>query len=312
MYFCHLNDKLFMSLVVDNLTKVFGSQVAVNHISFTARPGEILGFLGPNGAGKSTTMKMICGYHTPTSGTVVVSGYDIVNDKISAQKEIGYLPESNPLYLDMYVREYLDFVADIHQIKNKKNRISDLIEQTGLEKEQHKLIGQLSKGYKQRVGLAQALIHDPSVLIMDEPTSGLDMNQLVDIRTLIKNLGKEKTLMFSSHIMQEVQALCDRVIIINDGNLVADDPIQKLKEEIDENYELLLKFEGGVDDQKLLQIEGVTEVNRQGEHVIVRYSKKMDLRPAIFRFCAAHEWVLIEMKLQDDSIENIFHKITSK
>ena len=211
-----------MSVKVSGITKVFGTQKTVNDLSFEAKPGEILEFLGPNGAGKTTTMKMICCYIQPSEGTAEVDGYDIMASPLSVRKRIGYLPEHNPLYEEMYVKEFLQFVASIHKIDNKLARINDVIEMTGLGTEQTKIIGTLSKGYRQRVGLAQAIMHDPSVLILDEPTSGLDMNQLVEIRSLIKNLGKEKTVIFSSHIMQEVQALCDRVIIINNGILVSD------------------------------------------------------------------------------------------
>jgi len=214
-----------MSVIVSNLTKTFGTQNAVNDLSFEAKPGEILGFLGPNGAGKSTTMKMVTTYLQPTSGTATVCGHDIVESDMDVRRHIGYLPEHNPLYKDMYIKEYLEFVARIHKVDNTKSRIDELIEITGLQKEQHKLISSISKGYRQRVGLAQALLHDPEVIILDEPTSGLDMNQLIEIRALIKKLGETKTVIFSTHIMQEVQALCDRVIIINEGQLVADDPI---------------------------------------------------------------------------------------
>jgi len=214
-----------MSLSLKSLTKEYGAQKAVDELSFDVSGGTIMGFLGPNGAGKSTTMKMVSCYISPTSGTAEVCGYDIHKNPLQVRKHIGYLPEHNPLYLDMYVREYLQFVAGIHKLDNKKKRAAEMIEMTGLGKEQHKLIGALSKGYRQRVGLAQAMIHNPDVLILDEPTSGLDMNQLVDIRNLIKTLGQEKTVILSTHIMQEVQAMCDRVIIINNGKKVADDPI---------------------------------------------------------------------------------------
>ena len=212
-----------MSVSVKGLTKNYGAQIAVNNISFDAQPGSVLGFLGPNGAGKSTTMRMLTGYLPNATGRLEICGFDMESQALEAKMHIGYLPENNPLYPEMYVKEFLDFVADIHHIRNKKARIEEVISLTGLGSEQHKKIAQLSKGYKQRVGLAQAILHDPQVLILDEPTSGLDPNQLIEIRSLIKELGKTKTVILSTHIMQEVEAICDRVIIINKGQIVADD-----------------------------------------------------------------------------------------
>lgn len=217
-----------MSIKVSQLNKFFGSQHAVNNISFASDKGCVLGFLGPNGAGKSTTMKILSGYLSQHSGKVEICGIDMIENSFKAKQHIGYLPENNPLYTEMYVKEYLSFVADIHQIENKKERVNQVIKLTGLEPEQNKLIGQLSKGYRQRVGLAQAIIHEPSVLILDEPTSGLDPNQLIEIRSLIKELGKTKTVILSTHIMQEVEAICDKVIIINKGKIVANDSIENL------------------------------------------------------------------------------------
>lgn len=219
-----------MSISVTNLTKVYGSQKAVDAISFNAEPGKILGFLGPNGAGKSTTMKMLTCFIPQTSGEATVSGYNISNQTLEVRQNIGYLPENNPLYQDLYVKESLGFTADVHKISNKKKRIDEVIGMVGLGNEQHKKIGQLSKGYRQRVGLAQAILHDPKVLILDEPTSGLDPNQLIDIRKLISELGKDKTVVLSTHIMQEVEAVCNQVIIINKGRIVADDSLQQLRE----------------------------------------------------------------------------------
>lgn len=218
-----------MSISVNHLSKTYGTQKAVDQISFEAKPGEIVGFLGPNGAGKSTTMKMITGYLQPDSGSIKVCGVDVGSDDILTKSKIGYLPELNPLYTDMYVREYLGFIAGLHQLSNKKQRIEEVIEATGLQKEAHKPIHQLSKGYKQRVGLAAAIIHNPEVLILDEPTSGLDPNQIIEIRSLIKSLSKDKTILFSSHILQEVEAICDRVIIINKGVIVANALLHELK-----------------------------------------------------------------------------------
>lgn len=217
-----------MSIQVTNLTKLYGTQAAVNNISFNINKGEIVGFLGPNGAGKSTTMKMITGYLQADGGNLQVCGLDVASNAIAIKKKIGYLPEANPLYYDMYVKEYLEFIAGVHQILSVKSQISQVITLTGLQVEQKKKIGQLSKGYKQRVGLAAALIHNPEVLILDEPTSGLDPNQIIEIRNVIKQQGKDKTVLFSSHILQEVEAICDRVIIINNGEIVADDVLRNL------------------------------------------------------------------------------------
>lgn len=219
-----------MSVSVSNLTKMYNEQCAVNNISFTIPKGEIVGFLGPNGAGKSTTMKIITGYIPATKGNATVCNQEVSNNMIAIQKKIGYLPESNPLYYEMYVKEYLEFLSKVHDIPNAQKRINEVIEITGLQVEHKKKIGSLSKGYKQRVGLAQAIIHNPEVLILDEPTSGLDPNQIVEIRDLIKNFGKEKTVILSTHIMQEVEAMCNRVIIINKGNIVADDSLINLQQ----------------------------------------------------------------------------------
>src|SRR5476651_1358008 len=219
-----------MSISVQGLTKIYGTQKAVDSISFAAKPGRVLGFLGPNGAGKSTTMKMLTCFIPQTAGNATVAGFDITSQSLEVRRNIGYLPETNPQYLDMYVKESLAFIADVHQIHDAPKRIAEVIEQTGLGPEQHKKIGQLSKGYRQRVGLAQAIIHDPQVLILDEPTSGLDPNQLIGIRQLILDLGKTKTIILSTHIMQEVEAVCDQVIIINKGKIVADDSLTGLRE----------------------------------------------------------------------------------
>jgi ABC-2 type transport system ATP-binding protein len=236
-----------MSIAVEQLTKKYGAQTAVNGISFSVRQGEIVGFLGPNGAGKSTTMKIITGYLDADSGSVEVLGMNVEKDPIATKKAIGYLPEANPLYYDMYVKEYLQFIADVHQLgKSAAPRIREVIEVTGLTPEYKKTIGALSKGYKQRVGLAAALLHDPSVLILDEPTSGLDPNQIIEIRDVIRTLGINKTILFSSHILQEVEALCDRVIIINKGNLVADSSLSELRQNAGGKDEVTLIVEGSI------------------------------------------------------------------
>ncbi len=249
-----------MSITVNNLTKIYGAQKAVDDISFTVNKGEIVGFLGPNGAGKSTTMKMITGYLTASAGSATVCGLTVIENSNETQKKIGYLPEANPLYFDMYVREYLDFVSNIHTIKNKKDKIEEVIKTVGLTVEANKKIGQLSKGYKQRVGLAAALIHDPEVLILDEPTSGLDPNQIVEIREVIKKLGQNKTVLFSSHILQEVQAICNRVIIINKGKIVADDLLNNLIGKKHFN-ELRLEIKEEVSEGIFDGIENITQLN---------------------------------------------------
>ncbi|MBX2932098.1 MAG: ATP-binding cassette domain-containing protein [Chitinophagaceae bacterium] len=237
-----------MSLQVNNLSKIYGLQKAVNNINFTIAKGEIVGFLGPNGAGKSTTMKIITGYLSATSGNVKVCEMDVHEHSINIKKKVGYLPESNALYYDMFVKEYLQFIAGVHQLTNSKKAVDDVISLTGLTIEQHKKIGQLSKGYKQRVGLAAALIHNPEVLILDEPTSGLDPNQIIEIRNVIKQQGKNKTVLFSSHILQEVEAICNRVIIIHKGEIVADDSLEHLKKRGNNLEEVFreLTFEGGI------------------------------------------------------------------
>ncbi|MFT4533595.1 MAG: ABC-2 type transport system ATP-binding protein [Saprospiraceae bacterium] len=302
-----------MSLSVQSITKEYGSQKAVNDLSFDVAGGAIMGFLGPNGAGKSTTMKIISCFLSPTSGTAEVCGYDIHKNPLEVRRHIGYLPENNPLYLDMYVREYLQFVAGIHKIDKKANRVKELIEMTGLGKEQHKLIGTLSKGYRQRVGLAQAMIHNPDVLILDEPTSGLDMNQLVDIRNLITELGKEKTVILSTHIMQEVQAMCDRVIIINNGSLVADDPIDKLSERISGEQLITINLlDNNVSLNKLKSISGVTEVKATKDGIIITSDTKHDIRKDVFEQAVASGWVIIEMKKDEISVEDVFQKLTKE
>lgn len=302
-----------MSLSVQSITKEYGAQKAVNDLSFDVSGGTIMGFLGPNGAGKSTTMKMVSCYISPTSGTAEVCGYDIHKNPLEVRRHIGYLPENNPLYLDMYVKEYLQFVAGIHQINKKTNRVNELIEMTGLGKEQHKLIGALSKGYRQRVGLAQAMIHNPDVLILDEPTSGLDMNQLVDIRNLITELGKEKTVILSTHIMQEVQAMCDRVIIINNGSLVADDPIEKLADRISGEQQVTINLlNNNVSLSRFENISGVTQVRSTKDGIIITSDAKIDVRKDIFETAVAAEWVIIEMKKEEISVEDVFQKLTKE
>lgn len=300
-----------MSVIVKGLSKQFENQIAVDHLSFEVRPGEILGFLGPNGAGKTTTMKMLCCYTEATEGTATVAGYDIKTSPMQVRKEIGYLPEHNPLYEEMYVREYLQFVASIHRIENKKARIDEVIEMTGLVKEQNKIIATLSKGYRQRVGLAQAIIHDPKVLILDEPTSGLDMNQLVDIRNLIKTLGKEKTVIFSSHIMQEVQALCDRVVIINDGKLVADESIDKLANRIAGNEIVYVEFaQKDVSPALFGHISGIEEVIQENQIFAFTSKSNVDVRKEIFNTAVKNNLTMLEMRKERVNMEDIFRQLT--
>ena len=302
-----------MSVIVSNLTKTFGDQRVVDDLSFEVKPGEILGFLGPNGAGKSTTMKMITTYLQPTSGTATVCGHDVIKDQMDVRHHIGYLPEHNPLYKDMYIKEYLQFVARIHKVDNAKNRIVELIETTGLQKEQHKLISSISKGYRQRVGLAQALLHDPDVIILDEPTSGLDMNQLIEIRALIKKLGETKTVIFSTHIMQEVQALCDRVIIINEGKLVADDPIDMLQKRLKGEDVIYLELDKKYDASSLESINGVNSVTRVSPtEYTIGANNVTDIRPNIFHLATQQNWVILEMRREQKNVEYIFQQLTKK
>ena len=297
-----------MSVKVSNLTKNYGEQLAVNHISFELNKGEVLGFLGPNGAGKSTTMKMITGYVEPTEGTIEVCGINQQKNPLLAKEKIGYLPENNPLYYDMYVKEYLAFVANIYNIKNKKERIAQLIEKTGLEREQHKKIGQLSKGYKQRVGIAQAMIHNPDVLILDEPTSGLDPNQLVDIRNLIKELGKEKTVILSTHIMQEVEAMCQRVLIINQGKIVANNKVDSIKNIGTKTTNV--KFKLKTNKTQLPTLEQV-QFEFLGNGFIKAISKqKQNLSEEIFNYCVKHQLVLLHLEQENQSMEEVFKELT--
>ncbi|MFM1808956.1 MAG: hypothetical protein RLZZ382_181 [Bacteroidota bacterium] len=298
-----------MSIEVKHLTKFFGEQAAVNDISFEIGKGEIVAFLGPNGAGKSTTMKMITGYIPASSGSIKVNGITVDVDDLETRKIIGYLPENNPLYLDMYVKEYLHFVGSIYKIKDLKNRVNEMIQMVGLELEQHKKIGALSKGYKQRVGLAQAFIHDPEVLILDEPTSGLDPNQLVEIRELIKTIGKEKTIMLSTHIMQEVEAICDRVIIINKGKIVANDNQQAL-DTSPEVQTIYIEFEGAVSSQLLSKIPGVTTVKALGNGWLIEGVTDQDLRKNVSKKAQEAGWLIMTLKLEKKSLEAVFKELT--
>jgi ABC-2 type transport system ATP-binding protein len=300
-----------LSVTVTNLIKIYGSQNAVDDITFEAGKGQIVGFLGPNGAGKSTTMKISTCYIPPTSGTVKVCGYDVVESPIEVRMNIGYLPEHNPLYLDMYVHEFLLFIASLHQLKKKNKRVKEMVDMCGLVVEQNKKIGSLSKGYRQRVGLAQALIHDPKVLILDEPTTGLDPNQILEIRNLIRNVGKEKTVIFSTHIMQEVQALCERVIIINKGKIVANGSVDELKNLTASSKVIIAEFDKDIDTMIISSIEGVTEVKNTGTGKYeIRSREDRDVRGDIFKAASEKNLNLLGLKVEESSLENIFQKLT--
>lgn len=301
-----------MSVTVSNLVKTYGTQNALDGISFSAAPGEILGFLGPNGAGKTTTMKILTCYLSQTAGEASVCGHDVVTDSLEVRRQVGYLPEHNPLYKDMYVREYLQFAAKANRVDNIKKRIGEMIDLTGLGREAHKPIGALSKGYRQRVGLAQAMLHNPQVLILDEPTSGLDPNQLADIRKLIKELGKEKTVILSTHIMQEVQALCDRVIIIDRGSIVADDPIANLTNRLSGTTSLVVAFDRAADTKKMAALPGVARVETNPEPHSYRLSLKdqADARAEVFRFAVDNGLVLLGMQKEEGSVEDVFRALT--
>ncbi|NOT37965.1 MAG: gliding motility-associated ABC transporter ATP-binding subunit GldA [Saprospiraceae bacterium] len=301
-----------MSVIIQHITKSFGTQKAVNDVSFTANPSEILGFLGPNGAGKTTTMKVITGFYKADSGNVQVCGIDIDQSPLESRRLIGYLPEHNPLYKDMYVREYLLTFARLNQISNPNARVEEMIELTGLTKEQNKLIGTLSKGYRQRVGLSQALLHNPKVLILDEPTSGLDPNQIQEIRDLIRSISKEKTIIFSTHIMQEVKTLCDRVVIINNGKIVADDPISKLQSRFANKQLVIIEFRNDPELQNLKLIRNIDQIHSMGK---AKYSFSSsiqeDLRDYLSDECQKNNWQIREIHKEKNSVEEVFSRLTS-
>ena len=308
-----------MSIQVTNLTKIYGEQKAINNISFKIDKAEIVGFLGPNGAGKSTTMKIITGFLEADNGNAFVSGLNVQSDKLETKKKIGYLPEGNPLYYEMYVREYLEFIANVHQIKNIKNRIEEVITLTGLTIESKKKIGQLSKGYKQRVGLAAALIHDPEVLILDEPTSGLDPNQIVEIREVIKNLGKNKTVLFSSHILQEVEAICDRVIIINKGNIVADDQLSNLQKANKDSHAVIVQFKEAIEPELLQLINNVDKIEQlltresygQTSQYKLQTSSPESVRKQLLEFSLQHNLNIVSLQSESYSLEEVFRNLTN-
>lgn len=301
-----------MSIVVSNITKRYGTQLALDNVSFSIKPGEIVGLLGPNGAGKSTLMKIITCFIPPTAGDVTVYGHDIREESLEIRKKVGYLPENNPLYTDMYIRECLEFIAGLHNLGNEsKKRIDEIMNLTGLNPERRKKIGALSKGYRQRVGLAMALVHDPEVLILDEPTSGLDPNQLVDIRNLIVEIGKQKTVILSTHIMQEVEAMCTRTIIINAGKIVADDTPRNLLHAMNSTERVIAGFDRDVDIKSLKQIKGVRNVTKADDSTWIFESEKgLDVRQEIFKYAVSHNLTVLSMQKQESTLENVFQKLT--
>lgn len=301
-----------MSIVVKNITKLYGQQKALNNVSFEIASNEIVGFLGPNGAGKSTMMKILTSYIPASSGEAKVCGFDTNTQSIDVRKNIGYLPEHNPLYLDMYVKEFLEFVGKLYHVSNIKSRVSEMIEVTGLQIEQNKKIGALSKGYRQRVGLAQAMIHNPKVLIMDEPTTGLDPNQLEDIRNLIKKLGKEKTVMLSTHIMQEVEAVCDRVIIINKGEIVANEDTQKLQNTSTKQI-ITVEFDKSISVDDLKQIKGVEEVVLiDGNTWKIISDVSVDVRKELFNYAVNQNIGVLTLNKEEQKLEDVFKALTKK
>ncbi len=301
-----------MTIKISEVSKYYGPQKALNNVSFEINTGELVGFLGPNGAGKSTLMKIITGYLAADGGIVTINGEKVESSNVSIRSKIGYLPENNPLYTDLFVKEYLEMVAGFYKIQNKKEQVARMVELTGLKTEQHKKIGTLSKGYRQRVGLAQALIHDPAVLILDEPTTGLDPNQLEEIRQLILKISANKTVMLSTHIMQEVEAICNRVVIINKGAVVADGSIDQLKgDQFVQRQKIFVEFDQTPTLEALSSIAGVGKIEQLTSTTYMFESgAKTDLRPAIFRFAVQNQLILLTMKEQQQSLENVFQGLT--
>ena len=300
-----------MAIEIHHLVKTYGTQRAVDDISFSLTEGEIVGFLGPNGAGKSTTMKILACYLPPSEGEVKVGGFDVREQHQQARQLIGYLPEHNPLYLDMYVHEFLRFAGSLYGIKGKalKNRVEEMVEKCGLTVEQHKKIGMLSKGYRQRVGLAQALLHNPKVLILDEPTTGLDPNQILEIRQLIREVSANKTVLFSTHIMQEVEALCNRAIIINKGRIVADNSLSQIKNR--QGLKVLrVEFDKEVSPEDFDTLEGVQQVKVTGRHVELHVASDKEVRPALSQLALQKGWVILSLQQQEDSMEKVFQELT--
>ncbi|HOG19387.1 MAG TPA: gliding motility-associated ABC transporter ATP-binding subunit GldA [Salinivirgaceae bacterium] len=302
-----------MSIEVKNVTKLYGKQKALDDVSFSINTGEIVGFIGPNGAGKSTMMKILTGIIPQTSGEAYINNINVIENSMAIREKIGYLPENNPQYEDMYVVEYLEFLAGIYSIKNYKERINAIIEQIGLTVEKHKKIGQLSKGYRQRVGLAQALLHEPEVLILDEPTSGLDPNQIVEIRNLISSVGKNKTVMLSTHIMQEVEAICDRIIIIHRGKIVANDTTQNIKRQLaDDNQKVIVQFdkEVNVDDiKKYLKADSV-KITKE-KQIEITAKKNIDIQTSVMNFANSNQLTIVQLTQYQRTLEEIFQELTT-
>ncbi len=302
-----------MSIKAENITKFYGTQKALDNVSFEVKEGEIVGFLGPNGAGKSTMMKILTCFIPQNSGKASICGFDVEENSMEVRRNIGYLPEHNPLYLDMYVKEYLEFTAGLYKVKNVRARVKEMIATTGLQIEQNKKIGALSKGYRQRVGLAQALIHDPKVLIMDEPTTGLDPNQLEEIRNLIRETGKQKTVMLSTHIMQEVEAVCDRVIIIDAGKIVADDETKNIRQAHVTKKIVVVEFDKETSRTGLRTIKGVTEAKSLGNNKWQIFSEgDLDPRKEIFDFAVANQLSVLALQLEEQKLEDVFKQLTKK
>ena len=298
-----------MSIEVKNLFKYYGEQAAVRDVSFSVNKGDIVAFLGPNGAGKSTTMKIMTGYIPASSGEVYIGGIKVDVDELKTRQMIGYLPENNPLYVDMYVREYLEFVGRIYKVKNLKARVAEMVHAVGLDVEQNKKIGALSKGYRQRVGLAQAIIHDPEVLILDEPTTGLDPNQLVEIRELIRQIGKQKTVLLSTHIMQEVEAICDRVIILSKGQIVADDKAKTLQQEL-EHQTVYVEFDSAVTKAQLAKIPNVSKVEALEKGWLIESIAPEDLRKSVAQHAQTQNWLILTLNIEQKSLEEVFKELT--
>jgi ABC-2 type transport system ATP-binding protein len=302
-----------MSIIVEGIQKKYGSQLAVGGVSFELQRGEIVGFLGPNGAGKSTTLKMITGYVKPDAGTIQVEGLSVQSQSLAVRKKIGYLPEANPLYYDMYVREYLHFIAGVHEIKNPEPAINDVINLTGLSREAHKKCGQLSKGYKQRVGLAAALVHNPPVLILDEPTSGLDPNQIVEIREVIRKQGADKTILFSSHILPEVEAICDRVIILHQGKVVADNRIRQLQQEENSGQVLEVQLREEPAEQEWREVPGVQQfIAMGGGRYRITTRDAEQLSRALMQWAVQKGYTLLSLQREESSLEDVFRQLTSR
>lgn len=304
-----------MSILVKKISKRYGEQLALDNVSFEVRKGEIVGFIGPNGAGKSTMFKIITGYIPPTSGEILINDLDIVENSLKIRKITGYLPEHNPLYTEMYVREYLQHIAGLYGLRKEKARlVTEIISRTGLEPERKKKIGELSKGFRQRVGLAQALIHDPEILILDEPTSGLDPNQIIEIRNLISELGKEKTVLLSTHIMQEVEAICDRVIIIDKGKIVADEESKKIRSRTGESFQtIIVEFDTVISSEDLQEIPGTDRIiNIHGNTWLIQAVPDQDIRGEIFELAVAKGFKVLSLQKKEKNLEDVFRELTNK